>query len=110
MELVYSGLETSAGISAASTTPRSIRVRSLASFITRSGQRRRRLLGSLLEGRKESLVRERQLHDRHHGDRPLDGGVYCWALDREEDLNGNAIEYTYQQPAGTTISTFRVFV
>ncbi len=30
-----------------------------------------------------------------------DGKVFSWALDREEDLNGNAIEYRYQQPSGT---------
>jgi len=30
-----------------------------------------------------------------------DGGIFSWALDREEDLNGNATEYAYQQPAGT---------
>lgn len=29
------------------------------------------------------------------------GNIFCWGLEREEDVSGNAIEYSYFQPAGT---------
>ncbi len=29
------------------------------------------------------------------------GGIFCWGIEREEDASGNAIQYSYQRPAGT---------